>query len=154
MPAARRESARERRSAIRHKISVPLKHRVWKSSMSEQSALAVDISERGIQFVTDCFYPDGEIVELRFEMPEAVAGESPSEWLCTGHVVRVRRIGTTTKMKIGVQFDCYEVTAIEGYDNSSTSFSIPRTGEKRTTETVDHASNGPIILASRSMLNR
>ena len=110
MPAARREFVRERRSAIRHKISVPLKHRVWKSSMSEQSALAVDISGRGIQFVTDCFYPDGEIVELRFEMPEAVAGESPSEWLCTGHVVRVGQIGTTTKMKIGVQFDCYEVT--------------------------------------------
>jgi PilZ domain len=110
MPAARRAFSRERRSVIRHKISVPLKHRVWKSSMSEQSALAVDISERGIQFVTDWLYPDGEIVELRFEMPEAVAGESPSEWLCTGHVVRVRQIGTTAKMKVGVQFDCYEVT--------------------------------------------
>jgi hypothetical protein len=110
MPAARREFVRERRSVIRHKISVPLKHRAWKSSMSEQPALAMDISGRGIQFVTDCFYPDGEIVELRFEMPEAVAGESPSEWLCTGHIVRVRQIGTTAKMKVGVQFDCYEVT--------------------------------------------
>jgi len=57
MPTARREFVHERRSAIRHKISVPLKHRVWKSSMSEQSALAVDISGRGIQFVTDCFTP-------------------------------------------------------------------------------------------------
>jgi hypothetical protein len=102
MPAARREFVRERRSVIRHKISVPLKHRAWKSSMSEQPALAMDISGRGIQFVTDCFYPDGEIVELRFEMP--------SEWLCTGHIVRVRQIGTTAKMKVGVQFDCYEVT--------------------------------------------
>jgi hypothetical protein len=110
MPAVGHEFVRERRSAIRHKISVPLKHRVWKSSMSEQSALAVDISGRGIQFVTDCFYLDGEIVELRFEMPEAVGGESPSEWLCTGHVVRVRQIGTTAKMKVGVQFDCYEVS--------------------------------------------
>jgi hypothetical protein len=79
MPTARSEFAHERRSAIRHKISVPLRHRVWKSSMSERSALAVDISGRGIQFVTDCFYPEGEVVELRFEMPEAVAGESPSE---------------------------------------------------------------------------
>ncbi len=110
MSVSDHEFVRERRSATRHKISVPLKHRVWKSSMSEQSALALDISGRGIQFVTDCFYPDGEIVELRFEMPEAVAGESPNKWLCTGHVVRVRQIGTTKKMKVGVQFDCYEVT--------------------------------------------
>jgi hypothetical protein len=98
--------------------------------MSEQSALAVDISGRGIQFVTDCFYPDGEIVELRFEMLEAVAGESPIEWLCTGHVVRVRQIGTTAKMKVGVQFDCYEVTRRQFTSINMTSFSIPGTGEK------------------------
>jgi len=78
--------------------------------MSEQSALAVDISGRGIQFVTDCFYPDGEIVELRFEMPEAVGGESPSELALHGSCRAGQTNWNDRKMKVGVQFDCYEVS--------------------------------------------
>ena len=60
--------------------------------------------------MTDCFYPEGEVVEMRFEMPEAVAGASPSEWLCTGHAVRVRQIGTTAKMKVLIVFVVSAVT--------------------------------------------
>jgi len=47
------EFMRDRRWAMRHQVDLKLKHRIWKSSMPEQSAQAVDISE---QVVSDCRY--------------------------------------------------------------------------------------------------
>jgi hypothetical protein len=117
----------DRRSALRHRMNLPLKHRVWKSTMQEQSANTVDISERGIAFLTDFFYSEGEAVELIFEIPEPVAGEPTSQWLCTGHVVTVRQIGTASKSRIGIQFDCCEVARQKdttSVHSSTTSFSM------------------------------
>ena len=109
MPSSNKDFLRDRRWGIRHKVELTLKHRIWKSTMPEQTAQAVDLSERGIQFISDCLYAEGETVELRFEMPEPVAGEPASEWLCTGHVVRVKPIGSLGKSQVAVQFDCHEV---------------------------------------------
>lgn len=114
MPSLHQTFSHERRIATRHKIALPLKHRLWKSRMPEQTAEAVDISERGVRFISDCCYTEGEAVELRFEMPESIANEPASEWLCTGHVVRVKPIAKLGKSFVAVQFDCYEVARQKG----------------------------------------
>ena len=52
-------------------------------------------------------------------MPEEVAGETPTEWRCTGHVVRVELDeGPEGKLGVGVQFDCYEVSRSKPADMS------------------------------------
>jgi hypothetical protein len=81
---------------------------VWKSLQPEQAGESVNVSQRGIYFATDSALREGETVEVLFNMPEEIIGESTSEWRCTGHVVRVEAIGG--KIGVGVQFDCYEVS--------------------------------------------
>lgn len=101
------ESADDRRLTSRHNISVSLKCRLWKSECQEALGRSLNISEAGVYFATRSRIDKGELVEVRFKMPEAVANEPPTEWLCTGQVVRVDRAGRV--YGIGVRFDCYEV---------------------------------------------
>jgi hypothetical protein len=43
-------------------------------------------------------------------MPEEITGEPTTEWLCTGHVVRVNPVNSSPgKLGVGVQFDCYQI---------------------------------------------
>jgi hypothetical protein len=43
-------------------------------------------------------------------MPEEITGEATTEWLCTGHVVRVNPVHSSPgKLGVGVQFDCYQI---------------------------------------------
>ena len=91
-------------------MKTPLRVRLWKSTIPEQIAESVNVSQRGIYFATDSVLHEGETVEVFFNMPEIVLGEPASEWRCTGHVVRVEAIAATGgKLGVGVQFDCYEV---------------------------------------------
>lgn len=99
--------AENRRLTQRHNIGVPLKYRLWRSGVQEALGRSVNISEAGIYFATHANVDRGEIIEVRFKMPEAVANEPPAEWLCTGKVVRVDR-GKNVR-GVGVRFDCYEV---------------------------------------------
>jgi hypothetical protein len=53
----------------------------------------------------------GEIVEILLNMPEEISGEPPTEWRCTGRVVRVEPADFPKgKFGIGVQFYCYETS--------------------------------------------
>ena len=91
-------------------MKTSLRVRLWKSTIPEQIAESVNVSQRGIYFATDSVLHEGETVEVFFNMPEIVLGEPASEWRCTGHVVRVEAIAATGgKLGVGVQFDCYEV---------------------------------------------
>lgn len=108
MPSSDDRFLRDRRFVCRYNILVPVKHRIWKSSLPERLAEAVNISERGLFFVSDSTYLPGETIELRFDMPEQVASEPAAEWLCTGHVVRIQEM-PSHKLGVGVQFDCYDV---------------------------------------------
>lgn len=108
MPSSDARFLRDRRFTHRHNIIVKLKHRFWKSRLPEQLAEALNISERGLFFVTDSIYVDGEPIELRFEMPEEVVSEPATEWLCTGHVVRTQEM-PGRKLGVAIQFDCYDV---------------------------------------------
>jgi hypothetical protein len=50
------------------------------------------------------------MVDVLFKMPEAVSGKPTTEWLCTGHVVRIETQKDESYNGVGVQFDCYEVS--------------------------------------------
>ena len=104
---------RERRVVERHNLKTALRVRIWKSTLPEQRAESINLSERGIFFATDIPLHQGEAIEILLKMPEEVTGEPTTEWRCTGLVVRVQRIDSPKgKLGIGVRFDCYEVSRL------------------------------------------
>lgn len=110
-------SRNDRRLVERHKIRMPLRIRLWKSSVPEQTAESANLSQRGIYFATNSRLSEGETVEVFFDMPEEVIGEASSEWRCTGHVVRVEKSPFGDgRLGVGVQFDCYEVSKAKDMD--------------------------------------
>ena len=105
----------DRRVSVRHTFRVPLRIRIWKSAIPEQRAESENLSERGLLFATDSVMPVGTVVEVLLKMPEAITGESTTEWLCSGHVVRVEPIDSPRgKLGVGVQFDCYHAARVIG----------------------------------------
>lgn len=100
-------SAEDRRLTPRHNISIPLKYRLWRSKFHSELGRSLNISEAGVYFATRSQIETGELIEVRLRMPEEVSSEAPTEWLCTGQVVRVDRAGSV--YGIGVRFDCYRV---------------------------------------------
>jgi PilZ domain len=101
----------DRRVSLRHNFRVPIRVRIWKSGMPEQRSESENLSEGGILFVTDTPIPIGTVLEVLLKMPEAITGEPTTEWLCSGHVVRVEPIDSPRgKLGVGMQFDCYQVS--------------------------------------------
>jgi hypothetical protein len=104
-------AAADQRITLRHNIKTALRIRLWKSSEPEQRSESVNLSERGILYATDSPPQIGAVVEVLLKMPEEITGDPPTEWLCSGHVVRVVAIDSPRgKLGVGVQFDCYQVT--------------------------------------------
>jgi hypothetical protein len=88
--------------------------RIWKSTAPEQNIESVNLSQNGVYFATNSPIREGETLEIRLKMPEEITQEPATEWLCTGHVVRVDRVESNLgNLGIGVQFDCYEVARVE-----------------------------------------
>ena len=101
----------DRRAFLRRNFKVPLRIRIWKSAIPEERGESENLSERGILFATDAVMPVGTVVEVLLKMPEEITGEPTTEWLCSGHVVRVEPIGSSRgRVGVGVQFDCYQVS--------------------------------------------
>jgi hypothetical protein len=101
---------RERRVARRRTLKMGLRIRLWKNGTTEERGESVNVSASGIYFATDSTLREGETVEVLFEMPRDITGEPPTEWRCTGHVVRVdsgAKAGSPAG--VAVRFDCYEV---------------------------------------------
>jgi hypothetical protein len=106
-----RVSASDRRATLRHNCKVPLRIRLRKSAMPEQRGESENLSERGIFFATNSVLPVGTVVEILLKMPEAISGRPTTEWLCSGHVVRVEAVDSPRgKLGVGVQFDSYRVS--------------------------------------------
>ncbi len=100
-----------RRIARRLSFQAPLRVRIWKSAVPEWRAESVDLSEKGIFFATDSLLRVGTQVEVRQKMPEEITGDPTTEWVCTGHVVRVEPVDSPAgRLGVGVQFDCYEIS--------------------------------------------
>jgi hypothetical protein len=103
-------AAAERRVARRHSFKAPLRVRIWKSGIPEQRAEAENLSEKGILFATDSPLGVDTTVEILLKMREEITGEPTTEWLCTGHVVRVEPVNYSRgKLHVGVQFDSYHI---------------------------------------------
>jgi Tfp pilus assembly protein PilZ len=101
---------RDQRLAKRHSVKTALRVRIWKSSKPEDRAESVNLSQRGIFFVTNSPFQEGEAVEILLKMPEEITGEPPTEWRCTGLITRVEPVNSPRgKFGVGVRFDCYEV---------------------------------------------
>lgn len=59
---------------------------------------------------TDSLLRVGTTVEILLTMPEEITGERTTDWLCTGHVVRVEPVNSLrSKPGFGGQFDCYQI---------------------------------------------
>jgi hypothetical protein len=100
----------DRRVTRRHSFKAPLHVRIWKSAIPERRAESESLSEKGIFFSTDSLLRVGTTVEILLKMLEEIAGEATTEWLRTGHVVRVEAINSLHgKLGVGVQFDCYQI---------------------------------------------
>jgi len=106
-----REFNRDRRLAPRHDHRTPVRVRVRRRDSKECVAESDNLSTSGVFVETDLALSEGAALDLFFEMPERVSGLPAAHWLCLGHVVRVvRGESPNTKLGVGVQFDCYEVS--------------------------------------------
>lgn len=104
----------DRRIAQRHNVKTTLRVRIWKSGQPEKRAQSVNLSQRGIFFVTDFAPGKDDIVEILLKMPREITGEPTTEWRCTGHVVRVEPlVSPKGRVGVGVQFYCYDVSRPE-----------------------------------------
>lgn len=100
----------DRRLSVRHKFKTALRIRFWKSKVPEERGESEDLSQKGILFATNSEMSVGTVLEILLKMPEMITGEPTTEWLCSGHVVRVQSIDSTRgKHGVGVQFDCFQV---------------------------------------------
>jgi len=101
---------RPQRIVRRHPVKTALRVRIWKSAVPEERAESVNLSQRGIFFVTNSSFREGEVVEILLKMPEEITGEATTEWRCTGLVTRVEPVDSPKgKYGVGVRFDCCEV---------------------------------------------
>ncbi len=99
------------RLTVRHNIRTPIRIRRWKSAIPEERGESENLSEEGILFATNSVIPVGTVLEILLKMPEIVTGEPTTEWLCSGHVVRVEPIDSPRgKLGVAVQFDCYQIS--------------------------------------------
>ena len=99
------------RRAVRHNIRTPIRIRRWKSRIPEERGESENLSEEGILFATNSVIAVGTVLEILLKMPETITGEPTTEWLCSGHVVRVEPMDSPRgKFGVGMQFDCYQVS--------------------------------------------
>ena len=101
----------DRRGAERHNFKVPLRVRICKSGTPGQRTNSENLSGRGIYFATNSQLSVGTAVEVLLKMPEEITGQPTTEWLCSGHVVRVEPFDSPRgRLGVGVKFDCYEIS--------------------------------------------
>jgi hypothetical protein len=112
----------DRRGALRHNFKVPLRVRICRSGIPEQRTKSENLSGRGIYFATNSQVCVGAVVEVLLKMPEEITGQPTSEWLCSGHVVRVEPFESPGgRIGVGVKFDCYEISRTAAPELASTS---------------------------------
>ncbi|HTS13472.1 MAG TPA: PilZ domain-containing protein [Candidatus Limnocylindrales bacterium] len=100
----------DRRFTSRVSVRVPVRIQVRKSTLPPEERESVNLSEKGIYFVTDMPLSPGAALELFFTMPPEITGRAaPTEWKCMGHVVHAELIGgMAQRIGVGVMFDYYE----------------------------------------------
>jgi hypothetical protein len=100
----------DRRLAQRFRLKIPLYIRAWKSQAPERKVESVNVSECGAYFETDAPPCEGEMMQIRLEMPKEITGNPTAEWRCTGKVTRVQPASFPGALRgVSVRFDYYEV---------------------------------------------
>jgi c-di-GMP-binding flagellar brake protein YcgR len=100
----------ERRRTERLNLGIPLSVSVQNSTSPQQRTESLNVSAGGMYFATNLPLRPGTGVQLLFKMPEEITHMPASDWICMGHVVHVRPVSTPSGwLRVGVQFDCYEV---------------------------------------------
>ena len=100
----------ERRRSCRHSLRIPLRLRVWGSSLPSRDAKSVDISEQGALVETDLPVRVGALLDLRIELPEEITGQPTTEWRCKSRVVHLALASSQGyPVKVGVHFDWLDV---------------------------------------------
>jgi hypothetical protein len=104
----------DRRLSLRHTLRADLRVRVRRVEGGEMQVQSENLSQRGVFFATNLPLSKGASLDMLVEMPEQVTGVAPTQWLCTGHVVRVVQMDSPRGSRgVGVQFDYYEVSRPE-----------------------------------------
>ena len=104
----------DRRLSLRHDFRTDLRLRVRNSNVGELRVESRNLSQRGVFFASDLELTKGAALDLLVEMPEQITGVPTTQWLCTGHVVRVVPVNSPQGDRgVGVQFDFYEVSRPE-----------------------------------------
>ena len=67
--------SRDRRFSQRHDIKTALRVRAWKSGLPEERTESLNLSQRGIYFLSETRLAEGEIVEVLLKMPEEISGQ-------------------------------------------------------------------------------
>jgi hypothetical protein len=103
-------STSDRRITPRFRLHTRLSfHRLEAISEGEQQAKAINISTRGVYFVTDLALRVGEAVELLLQIPRRVTGAKASSRRFTGRVTHVELENMPQGLSgIGVQLLYYE----------------------------------------------
>jgi len=104
----------ERRSTRRLPLNVPLRVRVWQSTVPEQKVECLNISERGVYFASGSRFKEGEELELILKMPQEITGPADWSWRCLGRVVRTNALDASSlAMGVAVRLDHYQ--EVEGF---------------------------------------
>lgn len=108
-------SVSERRTARRFVMNVPLQlQRVKTPSPVARAVNAMNISTRGVYFATDLPLRQGELVQVRLQIPHEISGNVANERRFAGRVAHVHPNGFANGMSgVGVQFLYYEEIALQ-----------------------------------------
>jgi hypothetical protein len=105
----------DRRLAHRFSLAIPLFIREWKTTAPEKRVQSVNVSERGVYFVTDTPVVEGTMLQIRLAMPMEITGSASAEWRCTGKVMGVQPTNSVgAPLGVRVRFDYYEVVRAAG----------------------------------------
>ena len=102
--------APDRRCVRRLIFKVPLRFRAIKvPSLTEQTVQSMNISAHGVYFVTDLPVCQGQLIQVRLQMPKELIGNAVSERRFTGRVAHLQTNRFANGMSgVGVQFLYYE----------------------------------------------
>ncbi|HUI76090.1 MAG TPA: PilZ domain-containing protein [Candidatus Acidoferrum sp.] len=104
-----RSAVPDRRNSPRHFLRIPLRVRLWKSSLPEQQTISFNLSAGGAFFATELPVEVGTVLEIWLPMPQEITGEPLAEWRYSGHVVRISPEDSRRFLGVAIQFDCYEI---------------------------------------------
>ena len=87
----------DRRANSRRPVQIPVRFQGENSRLSAHRGDSVNLSERGIYFLTSAILGRGQIITLSLVLPE----DRLTKWCCTGRVLRVE-LGPWMGTRIGV----------------------------------------------------